>query len=145
MTEESKANRRWTKHSILDEIRMLVDRSAKQNQRERPSLYGACIRHFGSWKSAVEAAGFDYSISARRKVPGFWDHQRVIEAIRKLPEKNSNHARTKHADLYSAALRHFGSWKDAVEASGMSYDSVRKGHVKRATKASNSGHDGNDE
>lgn len=122
-----KTNRRWSAERVISEIKALKDRSAKFNQKTFPSLYGASIRHFGSWKKAVEAAGFPYEAISRKKATGYWDRERLVEAIQKLSEKHSNFVRKKHADLYSAALRIFGSWEKAVTASGFDYESIRKG------------------
>ena len=122
-----KSNRRWTADEVLKEIRSLTDLSAKYNQKSFPSLYGATIRHFGSWKKAIEAAGFSYDTVTRRKLAGYWTKDRLIEAIQALPEKHSNYVRKKHAGLYSAALRLYGSWGKAVCAAGIDYESVRKG------------------
>ncbi len=123
----TKSNRRWTKAEILREIRSLTNLSAKSNQRGFPSLYGATIRHFGSWRKAVEAAGFNYSEVVKRKMPGYWNRERLIKAIQQLSEKHSNLVRKKHADLYSAGLRLFGSWEEAVKAAGFNYEEIRKG------------------
>lgn len=122
-----KSNRRWTKEEVLREIRSLSNLSAKFNQRSFPSLYGATIRHFGSWKNAIEAAGFHYPEVVKRKMPGYWNKERLIEAIQGLPKKHSNLVRRKHADLYSAGLRLFGSWEKAVKAAGFNYEEIRRG------------------
>lgn len=58
-----------------------------------------------------------------------WDAEIVISAIKELHKQgeqlNSNHAQTKHRALYQSACKYHGSWKAAIEASGLSYDSVR--------------------
>jgi len=128
-SQERKRLRRWTRDDILREIRAASDLSAKQVQKTNSSLYGAALRHFKSWRTAVEAAGFDYRAVARRKIPGYWTKERIIEKIKELPEKHSNYARKNFASLYNAALRRFQSWKSAVEASGIDYGTVKKGWV----------------
>lgn len=125
----SKRQRRWSPEEILEELRSASNLSAKFNQRTNSRLYGAAVRCFGSWKKAVIAAGFDYPSQSRRKLPGYWSKERVIEEILKLPEKNSGYARKNAAALYNAALRRFESWKAALEAAGFDYQSVVKGWI----------------
>lgn len=120
------SKRRWSTEKVLSEVRKLRDLSAKSVQRRHPMLYGAAIRYFRSWKIAVERAGFDYATVVKRKLPGFWSRERVIQEIGELSEKNSNHVRKSRRALYSAALRIFGSWRTAVESSGHDYDTVRR-------------------
>ena len=126
---EKKFNRRWTKDDVIREILAVEDRSAKSVQRRFSSLYGAATRHFGSWKAAVEAAGIDYSCVVKRRSSGYWQVERILEAIQRMQKKNSTSARMNHVDLYSAALRTFGSWEKAIRAAGFDYDEVRKGWI----------------
>ncbi len=87
------------------------------------------MRHFGSWRAAVEAAGFQYQKVVGRKLPGYWNRERCIKAIDRLSERHSSHVRRQKPALYSAALRIFGSWQAAIEAAGYDYQSIRKGWV----------------
>lgn len=118
--------RKWSKEAILDEISQLTEISAKKIQCDRSSLYGAAIRYFGSWKKAVEAAGFDYSRVRKSKIKGYWSPQTVTQKILTLNEKHSAIVRKFNADLYNAALRIFGSWEKAILASGLDYKDVQK-------------------
>jgi len=130
MEKKKKTYRRWTRQMIIEEVRSFPDYSAKNIQRVRPELYGAAVRHFGSWKKAIEASGLDYQRVRRKRPFGFWTEHAVTEKIVSLEHKHSAFVRKKHADLYSAALRIFGSWEKAVRASGLSYEQVRKGSKK---------------
>jgi hypothetical protein len=121
--------KRWSPEEVVRELRAESDLSAKHVQKTNSSLYGAALRHFKSWRAAVEAAGFDYHLVARRQIPGYWTKELIIGKIKELSPKNSNYARKHHASLYNAALRRFKSWKAAVEASGIDYDTVKKGWV----------------
>jgi len=61
--EVGKARRRkkltkWSKDGVLDQIRLAGTKNLLITYRERLSLYSAARREFGSWKQAVEAAGF---------------------------------------------------------------------------------------
>lgn len=121
-----KFRRRWSSKLVTDSIGELENRSAKFNQTKNPGLYGAAIRYFGSWKTAVEATGFDYQDVAKRKVPGYWQKDKIVEEIKKLEEKSSGFVRKFRRGLYSAALRLFCSWESAVRAAGFNYSEIRK-------------------
>jgi hypothetical protein len=129
MQDQKAKHHHWSAEKVLSRLRRLSDLSAKKNQRDHADLYGAAIRYFGSWKIAVERAGFNYSEIVKRKSPGQWSQERIIEKIGNLREKNSNSVRQAHCDLYSAAIRQFGSWKSAIEAAGFKYQDIRRDWV----------------
>lgn len=135
MDEKRKSSRqRWSKDLVLKEILKAENVSAKRIQRVRSALYSAAIRYFGSWKSAVEATGLDYSRVRRTKTFGYWTEQTLIENILELSEKNSASVRKINPALYIAALRHFGSWENAVQSAGLDYKSVQKSRAKKPLK-----------
>ena len=107
----------WDQAQVLLALKRQAELSARVIQKDFPGLYGAALRYFGSWRSAVEAAGFDYLKITKRKPPGYWTKQRILAEIRALPNKRSSFAREKRRDLYSAAIRFFLSWELAVEIS----------------------------
>lgn len=78
-------------------------------------LYAAAILAFGSWASAIEAAGFPYDAI---KIRAF----KKDEVIAKLKELVATGdpilAFEQESKLVSAASRHFGSWRDATTAAG---------------------------
>jgi Homing endonuclease associated repeat len=59
-----------------------------------------------------------------------WTAQMVGDEIRKWHEEGnalySHHIRKNFQELLAAGIRYFGSWKAAVEASGIPYEDVRK-------------------
>ncbi|MBI2605005.1 MAG: hypothetical protein HYW49_02875 [Deltaproteobacteria bacterium] len=121
--------KKWTRKTVIEELRAAENLSAKHQQGINPKLYGAAVRHFGSWRAAVEAAGFKYQKVVGRRLPGYWNRERCIKAIDRLSERHSSHVRRQKPALYSAALRIFGSWQAAIEAAGYDYQSIRKGWV----------------
>jgi len=58
-----------------------------------------------------------------------WNKNLVIEEISRLNRErrriNSGFIQIDNPPLYQAGCKHFGSWKASIEASGISYDSVR--------------------
>lgn len=121
--------RRWSADDVIREIHACNDMSAKYNQRALPHLYGAAVRYFGSWKKAVEAAGFDYKVICKRRQPGSWSKDQIIQTIKDLKQMNSSFVRKSNSALYNAALRNFGSWKNAIEAAGLDYIQIKKGWI----------------
>jgi hypothetical protein len=61
--EVGKARRRkkltkWSKDEVLEEIRKAQSPNLLTTYRDRLALYSAARREFGSWKQALEAAGY---------------------------------------------------------------------------------------
>lgn len=129
------ARMRWSKEKILEEIRKLAEQGHSLNIASVRRVFSplasiACSRkYFGSWRAAVEAAGFNYDevIKVRR-----WTKERIIEEIKQLYERGED-LRPKAVSKTSGGLlmaardpHHFGSWKAAVEAAGINYDEMIK-------------------
>jgi hypothetical protein len=127
---------RWSEERILEEIRKLHDQGVPLNmasvRRVFPSLVAtACSRrYFGSWKAAIEAAGFDYDKVVRIKR---WTPEEVLAEIRALyrqgadlrPSAVAKH----HQTLLVAARKRFGTWAKAVKAAGIDYEAyLRRQH-----------------
>jgi hypothetical protein len=59
-----------------------------------------------------------------------WNEQLVTEEIRAWQELGkplySHYMRQNYQELLAAGIRYFGTWRSAIEASGIPYDSVRK-------------------
>jgi len=123
---------RWNPKNVQSELRRLHrDNAALHHaalERENPALMLAAYRYFGSYSSAVSAAGLNYDRIRVRPMPS-WDKQRVISRIREL-EKNKNglwKRAVRRVDPYldRAADRCFGSYKRAVRLSGVSADLLK--------------------
>jgi hypothetical protein len=127
---------RWSRERIVQEIRRLHAQGIPLNmasvRRVFPSLVAtACSRrYFGSWKAAIEAAGFDYDKVVRIKR---WTPKEVLAEIRALyrqgadlrPSAVAKH----HQTLLVAARKRFGTWAKAVKAAGIDYEAyLRRQH-----------------
>jgi hypothetical protein len=112
----------WTPEKVLAEIRQRHD--ADQSLRERsvpPRLTLAARRYFGSWRAAIEKAGFDYE-----EVTGWieWTRWRIMARIRELDAEGSPlHASficEHYPTLFHAAVKQFPrSWQQALVAAGI--------------------------
>lgn len=61
--EAGKSRRRkkltkWSKEQVLEEVRKAESQKLLSTYRDRLALYSAARREFGSWKQALEAAGY---------------------------------------------------------------------------------------
>jgi hypothetical protein len=61
--EAGKSRRRkkltkWSKEQVLEEVRKAESQNLLTTYRNRLALYSAARREFGSWKQALEAAGY---------------------------------------------------------------------------------------
>jgi len=83
-------------------------------------------RHLGTTPSAVA----NKMRRLRLKKNVFWREEDIIERIRALRNAGeslkSTNVRKNYPALYSAACRHFGSWRDAVEEAGIDYEAIRR-------------------
>jgi hypothetical protein len=125
---------KWNQDAIAGEI--LRRKEAEQDlsysgmTREDLPLLRAATRYFGSWQAAVEYAGLNYDDIRKYRS---WTDDRIVERIRELHAQGHDlswrHVSLKlDPSLAAAATKrsHFGSWRAAVEASGLDYDDIRK-------------------
>ncbi len=125
---------KWNRDSIAAEIvrrfEAGLDLSYSGVTREDLPLLRAATRYHGSWQAAIEYAGLNYEDIRRYKS---WTNDRITERIRELFAKGEDlswrHVSlTLDPSLAAAATKksHFGSWRAALEASGLDYDEIRR-------------------
>ena len=129
----------WTKVKIIAAIRQLhmqgADLSPTAVQIEHSALFSSArsASHFGSWRAAVEAAGFDYDDCKRVKQR--WTRDEIIKRICELHAQGEDlldpEFKTRYRSLYLAACAHryFGSWRRAVEGAGLDHERMRESRV----------------
>ncbi|MGC8667952.1 MAG: homing endonuclease associated repeat-containing protein [Chthonomonadales bacterium] len=125
---------KWSKDTIAAEIRKMAAAGEPLNYarvaHQRVALLRAATRYFGSWWAAVEFAGLDY-IKIRRY--NAWSPQAIVERIRELHARGEDLSwryvsTVLDPQLAAAATKkkHFGSWRAAIEAAGIDYETVRR-------------------
>jgi len=125
---------KWNQDNIASEILRRheagLDLSYSGMTREDLPLLRAATRYFGSWQAAVEYSGLNYDDIRKYK---HWTNDRIIERIRELYAQGADlswrHVSlTLDPSLAAAATKksHFGSWREALEASGLDYDAIRR-------------------
>lgn len=120
----------WDEETVTDEIRRLYENGIALNSGAlRDGRYSyiqsAGQNVFGSWGRAVKAAGLDYSKIRKGRQPGWWTARRVVACIKLLERQgirlSSKSIQLSRGGLFQAAIVHFDSWSQAVEAAGISY------------------------
>jgi hypothetical protein len=115
----------WTRDDLLAEVRRLHGAGKSLRGKLVPNrLNVAACRLLGSWRKAVEAAGFDYE-----QVTGVrhWSRERVIAEIRRLAAAHvpldATTVQEQHSALHEAAIKLFPrSWAKALRAAGLDPD-----------------------
>ncbi len=126
----------WSKPEIIKALRKLHragrDLSYNALAAKQQSLVSAAAYHFGSYRTAVEAAGIDYAEVVRRPR---WTKPNIIKLIKAAKRKGEDlhwSAVTKRRDeLGKAAFaslqpRLFGSWDRALHGAGLDADEVSR-------------------
>ena len=126
--------RKWSKETIASEINRLSESGEDLNYahiaQEHVALLRAATRYFGSWRLAVEFAGLSYDEIRRYKT---WTRERILDRIQQLSADGEDlswrHISTNVDPQLAAAAtkeKHFGSWRQAVDAAGLDYRKIRR-------------------
>jgi len=129
------AGRVWTKEKIVKRIQELhrqgVDLSPTGIQKTHSALFSSARSksHFGNWRAAILAAGLDYEEIKRGG--DVWMKEDILQGIREAYARGEDilgaefKERNKKLYLAACAKRYFGSWKAAILAAGLDYESIR--------------------
>jgi hypothetical protein len=125
----------WSRERIIEAIHEIRASGASLNwsavNRNHSGLYRAARRreNFGSWQAALRAAGVALE---PKTIARQWTKRRIIEEIRKLHREGQDLSQkavmASNGALLAAAKspRYFGTWRRAVEAAGIQYETVRR-------------------
>src|SRR5512146_2468560 len=124
------AKRFWTTATIIEEIRRHhtedSDLTLLTMRQKSPRLVASAVAHFGGWRQAVEAAGFDYTeirqLGIERRAQGVtkWTQESVVREIQRQwqlgEDIRASAMKLRLPGLYSAAKKLFGNWPAVLEA-----------------------------
>jgi hypothetical protein len=122
----------WSRDRILERIHELHAQGEDLSWRHvstkvDPQLAAAATKrkHFGSWRSAVSAAGLDYAQIRRYRE---WDEDTITSRLRDLHAQgidlNAKSIEEYDITLITAARRRFDSWDRALTAAGLDYKKI---------------------
>ena len=119
----------WSRKRVIDEI-VKLHRSGQHMscgaviEAGRSDLLTAASKYVGSWVRARALAGASFKPRRVASMP-VWDAATVIAEINERHRRKLPLALTKAPkSLTCAANRIFGSWRDAVDAAGIDYNSI---------------------
>ena len=116
--------RRWTRESIVDELKGREKRgeplSSGLLQKEDPGLHAAAVRYFGGFENALKEAKIDPQRHRRRRR---WTKDDVVRGLKDAQKggtrPSDSEIRKLDPALYGAAVRIFGSFTAARDAAGL--------------------------
>ena len=127
----------WNPDKVLKSLRAWARRRKKFNYSTlrlmNSGLAIACCRHFGSWNSAIQAAGLtSKQISYHKK----WTRTEVINALREC-EEAQRPFKLLPVSIRNSAKRLYGSWHAALQtAFGFRYNMLKHYAMPRGKSSS---------
>jgi len=120
----------WSRKRVHEAIRRRIESEKSMLLgdvlSDNSGLYAAAHKYAGGWRSALKALGYDYRQFCRERPK--WSAQRVIRCIleREVSGLTMRAGAVLRDDskLLSAAERYFGSWRQALRASGIDPEAI---------------------
>lgn len=127
--------KRWTKELVIERIleraKQGLPLNAQAVQQEEGYLYGAAVKHVGTWEATLIEAGVDptdHKKKRGRRKP-IWTKELVIQKIQDRARKglavNAGTVQCDDSPLYQAARIYIGSWKKALEESRLDPEQLK--------------------
>jgi hypothetical protein len=120
----------WSREAVVAEIRRRKHKPLHHcaMEREMPALVLAAYRYFGSYRKAVEAAGFDYT-AVRARPHRIWNPRRILTELKRAKRERSGlwrgAIRRSRPRLLRAAEHYFGSYRRAAKAADIGPAALR--------------------
>lgn len=120
--------RRWTDEDVVEEFKKYEANGHELNATSLTkiniALYAQICDRFGSYEGFLTNLGYDYSEITKRRI---WSEQDVINALKEREANGESFVSAiiadEHFALYRACTTVFGSYRNAIEYAGLSYDS----------------------
>ena len=126
----------WTKARILEHLKTLAvtgeDLSHNHMQRTHGKLLSAAVAKFGTWRAAISEAGLEYA--RIRRIHARFTNDELLAYLRDLHSQgvslDSTTMKTINQSMLNIIWHRFGSYRKAIEAIGLNYDSILKSQAK---------------
>jgi hypothetical protein len=129
---------KWSKETVVEAIRghraSGCDLTFTSTRQIDSPLIQAAVRHFGGWRQAVEAAGFDYEKvlragkKRRSRLISKWTKHSILREVRRLwglgEDIRLSAVKARYPGLAGPAAREFGSWAAVLAAAGVCLDAA---------------------
>jgi len=79
---------KWSKEQVLEEVRKAESQNLLTTYRNRLALYSAARREFGSWKQALEAAGYRLTKGSHKNSNQIFKADNSVNSTRKPEPMN---------------------------------------------------------
>lgn len=131
--ESTRPPRDWSSQTVVAEIQAFYRQGGAVTTvwKKDPTLYSAAKKQFGSWRSALQAAGFRPS----RRV---WSKQEIVDEIRDRCRQRQSLSSgiPANKNLAAAAIRYFGTWQGALQAAGINRTKSKRERLRCYAKKS---------
>lgn len=119
---------KWDRESVVEAVRKIPPEDLWFVYKTDIALHSAARREFGTWRRAVEAAGYSYEYINEIAPTKYttWSKEKIIRMIRTLTLEQLTYGRMTKDNLllYSAAYRKFGNWSNALRAAGFDEETI---------------------
>ncbi len=126
---------KWDRARVLEEIKNTPFDKLWYVYKNNIALHSAARREYGSWRKALEAAGYDYDEVNKAAGTRYtsWTLEKIVRMVRELAPDHLSYGSMANENLllYSAAYRRFGSWQNALRAAGLSEEVIAQSFKNR--------------
>lgn len=123
--QRSEKVRKWTSERVIDEIKAVAEKEGDISyafmKEKHSALVAAACNYVGSWKQALELAGFNYNDvqkngrKARDERQKAWYCELLLDRLEKLMPVDSAAVRDKNPKFHKQVLSRFKSWAKAMD------------------------------
>jgi hypothetical protein len=122
----------WSRKRVHEAIRRRIESGKSMLLgdvlSDNSGLYAAAHKYAGGWRSALKALGYDYRQFCRERPK--WSAQLVIRCILEREAAGltmrAGDVLREDRNLLGAAERYFGSWRQALRASGIDPEAISR-------------------
>lgn len=145
--EKIRKTKKRSQEQIIKEIQKMIFKEPLNHDYVRKNhlaLFCAAKKYFGSWPNAIKTVkkrlNIDLDYEKIKGVHRRWSKEGIVSEIQRLYEEGKNLNMTSIKKLYPELVwaaqksNYFGSWKNAVKATGLNYEGITNEQRKIGTE-----------